>query len=422
MVSYVTIHRDGGVQMASSRPRDSEHDPRVAEVLAAATTSSRLSRRNVLRAGLGTGAVAALMSACGTPGMRQDPAQCLSPDRSRADKTLVFSNWPLYIDEKKKRLPTLEEFERRSGVDVTYQTDINDNNQFFAKVRMQMGDCQPIERDIITMTDWMAAQMIDLGWIQPLDHQYLPNVDANLSDTLREPPWDPGRKFSVPWQSGLTGIAYNAKYTGKVGSFEELLTRDDLKGKVSLLREMGDTMGFLLKMVDKDPADFSADDFDEAIARLTEIVDSGHIRQFTGNDYTRPLAAGDIVACEAWSGDVIAMQYDNPDIKFVTPEEGLGLWSDNMMVPNKAKHQRNAEKLINYYYEPEVAAKVAAWVNYICPVQGAQEAMEKIDPSLVDNPLIFPAPADLEKTFEFMSMPAGTRRGYEKLFNRAIGA
>ncbi len=149
-------------------------------------------------------------------------------------------------------------------------------------------------------------------------------------------------------------------------------------------------MGFMLKVVGANPSKFTQDQWGNAMDRLRETVAAGQVRAFTGNEYIQDLAAGNIVACEAWSGDVIQLQFDNPDIKFVTPEEGLSLWSDNMLVPNLATHQANAEEWINYYYEPEPAAKLAAWVNYICPVEGARQEMEKIDPSLVDNKLIFP--------------------------------
>jgi spermidine/putrescine transport system substrate-binding protein len=250
----------------------------------------------------------------------------------------------------------------------------------------------------------------------------MPNVEANLLPSLQSPPWDPGRSYSVPWQSGFTGLAYNAKYTGEVGSFEELLSRADLKGKVSLLSEMGDTMGFLLKMVGADPTDFSDDEFGQALDRLEQAVGSGQIRRFTGNDYIRDLNAGNIVAAEAWSGDVMVMQDGNPDIKWVAPEEGLGLWSDNMLVPNKASHKANAEMLMNHYYDPEVAARLAAWVWYVSPVEGAREAMEKVDPSLVDQPLIFPDEEFLANTWSFMGLDEKTRTTYEKDFAQVIGA
>jgi spermidine/putrescine transport system substrate-binding protein len=400
-------------------------DRAALEALLHRTRGSSLSRRGLLRgaslSALAVG-VPSLLSACGTESQVQSSDSCVSKDLSSTEKERVFSNWPEYIDVQGKRMPTLEQFEKESGISVTYNTDINDNNEFFGKVKDQLGDCQPIGRDIITMTDWMAARMIGLGWVQKLDHGNLPNVQANLTAGLQSPNWDENRDYSVPWQSGVTGIAYNAKYTSEVRTFEELMTRPDLKGKVSLLSEMGDTMLFMLLLEGANPEDFTQEEWEGALGRLEGYVDSGQIRRFTGNDYIRDLNAGNISACEAWSGDVIAMQYDNPDIKWVVPEEGLSLWSDNMLVPNKADHKANAEKLMNYYYEPDVAATLAAWVNYICPVQGAQQAMEKIDPSLVDNPLIFPDEEFLSNAFGFMELDEKTRQSYDKDFARVIGA
>jgi spermidine/putrescine transport system substrate-binding protein len=384
-------------------------------------------RRAFLRgagvAGLAVGAPG-LLAACGTSGSKQSAKSCVSKDISATDKTLNFSNWPEYIDVTKngKKIPSLEKFMAQTGIKVTYNTDINDNDEFFAKVSNQLGDCQPIGRDIITMTDWMAARMLNLGWIQKLDHAKIPNVDANLISSLKSPGWDPKRDYTVPWQSGLTGIAYNAKYTGEVKSMKELITRSDLKGKVSMLTEMRDTMGFMLKITGSDPTDFTKDDWDNALDELKKAVAAGQFRRFTGNDYVDDLNAGNLVACEAWSGDVIAMQFDNPDIKWVVPEEGIAIWADNMMVPNKADHKANAEAMMNYYYEPEVAATVSAWVNYICPVQGAKEAMAKIDKSLVDNDLIFPSQEFLAKTFLFQELDEKTSRAYATDFTKAIGA
>ena len=219
------------------------------------------------------------------PSRPRKPAR--APTCPTEQKELIFSNWPLYIDEDGKKYPTLEDFEKETGIKVTYNTDVNDNNEFFAKVRNQLGACEPIGRDIFVLTDWMAARMVDLGWIQKLDHANMPNVEANLVDNLKSPDLGPRTAtYSVPWQSGLTGIAYNAKYTGEVASFEELVTRADLKGKIRLLSEMGDTMGFMLKLVGADPDDFDDDEWDEALDRMEEIVASGQVRQFTGNDYT----------------------------------------------------------------------------------------------------------------------------------------
>ncbi|ANH38995.1 Spermidine/putrescine-binding periplasmic protein precursor [Nocardioides dokdonensis FR1436] len=382
-------------------------------------------RRSLLR-GASLSALAlgvpGLLAACGTDSQVQTSDSCTSEDLSGTEKALVFSNWPEYIDRKGKKIPTLAEFETTSGISVTYNTDINDNTEFFGKVKDQLGGCEPVGRDIITMTDWMAARMVGLGWVQELDKSAMPNVEANLKPDLRSPTWDPERDYSVPWQSGLTGIAYNAKYTDEVGSFEELMTRGDLKGKISLLSEMGDTMLFMLLLEGANPEEFTSEEWSGALGRLEGYVGSGQVRRFTGNDYIRDLNAGNVVACEAWSGDVIAMQYDNPDIKWVVPEEGLSLWSDNMLVPNRADHKANAEAMMDFYYQPEIAAKLAAWVNYICPVEGAQQAMEKVDPSLVDNPLIFPGDDFLAGAYGFMELDESTRQQYDKDFARVIGA
>jgi spermidine/putrescine transport system substrate-binding protein len=392
-----------------------------------------LSRRGFLRGagltGLGLG-VPGLLSACGTEAAKQTADSCVSKDLSPSEKSLHFSNWPLYIDEKKVKqggkkvtvYPSLQGFEKETGIKVDYVTDVNDNSEFFGIVRNQLADCQPTGRDIMTLTDWMAARMVSLGWLQKLDKGNLPNVESNLVSTLKSPSWDKNRDYSVPWQSGLTGIAYNAKLTKEVRSFDELLTRPDLKGKVSLLSEMHDTMLFMLLLEGADPEDFTDDEFSNAIDRLSKATDAGQIRAFTGNEYAQDLVKGNVVACEAWSGDVIQLQFDNPDIKFVAPEEGLALWSDNMLVPNRASHKTNAEMLMNYYYEPEVAATVAAWVNYICPVDGAKEAMEKIDDSLVDNQLIFPTDETLSNAKDFMGLDQKTEQKYQKQFASVIGA
>ena len=392
-----------------------------------------LSRRGFMRgaglAGLAAGAPS-FLAGCGTDAAQQTTESCVSKDISDTEKMLHFSNWPLYIDQAKQKqgdkkvtvFPTLQEFQKTSGIEVEYVADVNSNSEFFGIVRNQLADCQSTGRDMFALTDYMAARMIDLGWIQKLDKANMPNVEANLAESLRSPSWDPNRDYSVPWQSGLTGIAYNSELTGEVRSFEELLTRSDLKGKVSLLDEMHDTMIFLLLMEGSDPGDFTADEYGAAIDRLTEVVDSGHIRAFTGNEYAQDLAKGNVVACEAWSGDVIQLQFDNPKIKFVAPEEGLSIWSDNMIVPNKADHKANAEAWMDFYYDPQNAAELAAWVNYICPVQGAQEAMEKLDPSLVDNQLIFPGEDLLAQTYSLMAMDSETEQDYQRQFASVTGA
>ncbi|WP_395694152.1 extracellular solute-binding protein [Nocardioides sp.] len=380
--------------------------------------SPGISRRGLLKGGgavafAGVSLAALKLPFFSTAGAQQDPATCRATDLSDSQKELIISNWPAYIDPRKKSDGTFQTFERETGITVHYTDDVNDNSEFYAKVRNQLGSCQPVDRDMMVLTDWMAARMIGLGWIQPLDKANVPNLQDNLIDPLRNRQWDKDLTFHAPWQTGLTGIAYNASKTGEVGSFEELLTRSDLKGRVTLLSEMRDTMGFMLKVTGAEPEQFTDDEWQVALDELKKVVRGGQIRAFTGNEYTQDLAAGNILACEAWSGDVIQLQFDNPDIKFVAPEEGLSLWSDNMLIPNLATHKANAEKWINYYYEPAVAAKLAAYVNYICPVKGAQQEMEKIDPSLVDNQLIFPDDETLSVTFDFMPLDDQQQIEYE---------
>jgi spermidine/putrescine transport system substrate-binding protein len=354
-----------------------------------------------------------------TPDRKQDPTTCQATDVSARDKKLVVSNWPEYIDQDDKDYKsTLTVFQQQTGIDVTYVADVNDNVEFFSKVVNQLGACQSTKRDMFMLTDWMAARMIQMGWIQKLDKSKVPNLDKNLISSLQGVGWDPKREYSAPWQSGFTGIAYNKSLVPEVRTMDELLTRADLRGKVTMLTEMRDTMGLMLLSDGKDPSRFTTSDWQHAIERIDKARKKGQIRAFTGNDYINDLSAGNIAACVAWSGDVAAAEDEN--LVFVKPEEGLMIWSDNMIIPNLATHQANAEKWIDYYYDPAVAAKLAAYVWYVCPVQGAQAAMEKVDPTLVDNPLIFPTKEFLDATHSFMALDESTMRQYEGEFNDVI--
>ncbi|MFG3421132.1 extracellular solute-binding protein [Micromonospora sp. NPDC048063] len=387
-----------------------------------------LTRRGLLTGTLGSAALLAAggsLAGCGTKAATQTEAGCVSEDLSATEKKLAFSNWPQYMDVDEKdesKRPTLDAFVAQSGIQVAYTEDVNDNNEFFGKVQNQLAGCQGTGRDVMVLTDWMAARMIRLGWIQKLDKSKLPNVEANLLPSLRNRSFDAENQLAIPWQSGLAGLAYNGKVTKEIRTVDELLTRPDLKGKVTALSEMRDTMGLLLQSNGHDPANFTGPQFDDALNKLKKAVDSGQIRRFTGNDYAPDLAKGDIAACIGWSGDVIQLGFEDDKVKFVVPESGVMLWSDNVLVPNKATHKGNAEQIINYYYDPAVAAKLAAFVNYICPVQGAKAEMEKIDPELAANPLIFPDDTMLSKSKVFMALDEKQEREYESKFQQVIGA
>ncbi|WNM24137.1 spermidine/putrescine ABC transporter substrate-binding protein [Demequina capsici] len=345
---------------------------------------------------------------------------CVTTDLSDTEAKLNVSNWPEYIDEDDgDYVSTLTQFQKDTGISVTYTPDVNDNVEFFSKVRNQLGACQPTGRDLFVLTDWMAARMIDAGWIQKLDKANVPNLDKNLISSLQGVGWDPNRDYSAPWQSGFSGIAYNKSLVGEVGSVAELLTRADLKGKVTMLTEMRDTMGLLLLADGADPSNFTDDEWGNAIDKLSKARTDGQIRAFTGNEYINDLAAGNIAACVAWSGDVAAAEDEN--LVFLPPEEGMMIWADNMLIPVQGQHKKNAEKWIDYYYDPVVAAKLAAYVWYVCPVEGAQAEMENIDPTLVDNPLIFPTADYLAQTHSFMALDEAKASQYEKDFADVTG-
>ncbi len=361
-----------------------------------------------------------LLSACGTGGAEVDQDECVSDDKSSSEKDINFSNWIGYVDPvKAKDTSTLEKFEKESGIAVDYVADINDNETFFAKLSPQLQSCKATGRDIFVLTDWMAAKMIDLGWIQKLDHSNMPNVDANLIEFLKSPSWDPERDYSVPWQSGMTGICYNSELTDPVESFEALLTRPDLKGKIELLTEMRDTMGFMLLLQDSDPEDFTDTEFADAISALDGFVQNGQIRKFAGNSYIDDMKSGDIVACEAWSGDVINLLGGDP-YKWVPPSEGFSLWTDNMLVPNMAAHKTNAEELMNFYYDPVNAAKLAAWNYYFCPVAGAQEEIGQFDPAATESSFIFLDDATLETGWQFKTLDDKQQSDYAAQFQSVM--
>ncbi|GGO93656.1 polyamine ABC transporter substrate-binding protein [Wenjunlia tyrosinilytica] len=386
-----------------------------------------LSRRSLMRAAAG-GAGALALAGCGVPPAYVPPGERAAPDRSKREHRLDFANWPLYIDvaEGNEQVrPTLREFTRRTGISVKYVEEINDNDEFFGKVSPALQNGQPLDRDIIVPSDWMGARYVKLGWVQRLDSARLGNVRANLDPLLRDPPFDPGRHHSVPWQSGITGIAYNRKRLGREIRSVSDLWADDLRGRVTLFSAMDEAPALLLMGRGADSRAFTADQYYDMVDEVRRLVAKKHIRRFTGNDYTKDLASGDVLACQAWSGDVIQLQADNEDIEFVVPEEGGELWSDSLMVPNKAAHKANAEALMNYYYEPEVAARLAAWVNYVCPVPAARDVLasskDKDTAALAEDPLIFPT-ASMRRRLQVMrDITPEERPGFSSAWNKVVG-
>jgi len=376
------------------------------------------------RAAVGGAALSlpALIAACGGGGgiaAQTGSGGSSTEVKQQLADTLVFANWPLYIDQKGKKRPTLDEFTAQTGVSVRYIEEVNDNEEWFGKYQAQLAQGQDIGRDLTVLTDWMAARMVRLGYVQKKDKSAIPN-EANLVSTLQHPTWDPNRDYSMPWQSGMTGIAYNKKETGPVTSIEQLLTDSNLKGKVTCLTEMPDCMGLIMQSNGDDPTKVDPAAFDKAIGTLQDAVDSGQIRRFTGNDYGDDLSSGNVAAAMAWSGDVVQLQLDNPDLEFVLPDGGGMIWTDNMLIPTGGD-VFTASTYMNFVYDPKIAAEIEDWVNYICPVEGAKEELLKIDPGVAKNPLIFPT-EDMLANVKSFDPEAADNPDYKEKFQAVTGA
>jgi len=403
-------------------------DPRVRALVAQAarSRSAGLSRRQFLAGALGTVGTGALLAACGTGGSPSATASRTGAvDVSATDKTVRWANWTLYLDQNADGTgyPTLDAFEAKTGIKVTYAEDIEDNDSFYGKVSGQLANGQDIGYDLIVLTDWMAARMIRMGYTQELDKAAVPNA-KNILPNLANVDFDPGRTHSLTWQSGFGGLAWaKDKVPAGLKTLSDLWA-PELAGRVEVLSEMRDTIGLIMLDQGVDVSgSWGGDEFNAALEVLKAKIASGHVRQVRGNSYTQDLVSGDAIAVIGWSGDITTLNAENGDrFEFGLPDAGGTLWSDNIMIPIGSGHRANAEKVIDYYYDPEVAAQVAAWVNYITPVEGAQKAMEAINPALVDNQLIFPNAETLAKTHVFRTLTPDEETTYNKAFLDVIGA
>jgi spermidine/putrescine transport system substrate-binding protein len=385
-----------------------------------------ISRRRLLRRGaagaLGASALS-FLAACGSEtgggGDGDGETEAKTIAKGEISDALYFANWPLYIEEDRG---TLKEFEQEYGTKVKYVEEINDNVEFFGKVRQQYDRGDSGGRDIHVVSDWMAARMIRLGYVQKFDKSELPNATSNLIARLKSPPFDPKRDFSMAWQSGLGGIIYRKDKVKREPRSVDDLFDPDYKGKVTMLTEMRDTVGVVAASLGYDPEKASVDEFLEAIDKIGEAADSGQIRGFTGNEYTKDITKGDSWLLIGWSGDAVQLKVDNPNIEFVVPETGAHLWTDNMQIPVGAPAAYTAQKMIDFVYRPEVQADIAEYVNYICPVEGVKEILAKRDPAIAENQLIFPDEAFLENTFIFRGLDPEEEREVDEAFQQVIGA
>jgi len=392
-------------------------DPMIRRLVQQAR-QSQVSRRALLSTG-GAAAATLALAACSTGGAAKPTA---APDESDSDKSLNWANWAAYIDEADDgSYPTLERFEQETGISVKYMIDVDDNNSYYGKVKDQLALGQDIGADTVCLTDWMAGRWIKFGYTQELDHANIPNI-SNLLPTLQEPDFDPGRANSLPWQGGFAGICWNKeKLPDGIRSVNDLWS-PELKGRVGVLSEMRDTIGLIMLQEGIDiSGDFSDEEFSRAVEIFRTHVESGQIRNVKGNSYLEDLTNEDTLAAIVWSGDITVINAEAGDKwEFMIPEGGGTIWNDNFVVPIGSSRKTNAETLMNYYYEPEVAAEVAAWVNFITPVAGAKEAMQAIDPELAENQLIFPDEETLATVKAFRTLTSEQEQKYGAEFQSVL--
>lgn len=408
--------------------RPAPADPVVREIVRAQLAQrSQVSRRSVLQTGAGVAGMGALLAACGTAGTPSGEGTSGGgvQDNSENDPTVNWANWTLYLDydDQTQSYPTLDAFTEETGITVNYAEDIEDNDSYFGRIQGQLANGQDIGQDIVTLTDWMAARMIRLGYTQQLDKANIPNWE-NILPGLRDVSFDPGREHSLTWQSGFAGLAWNKQAVPDGLRTVSDLWNPDLAGRVQVLSEMRDTVGLIMldQGVDISSDDWGDDEFFAALEVIDEQISSGQIRQVRGNSYAEDLVSGNALAVIGWSGDITVLNFENGDNwEFVLPEAGGTLWSDNLMVPVGSPRKTNAERLMNYYYEPAVAAEVAAYVNYICPVEGAYEEMLSIDPELAEDQLIFPNDETLARAYGFRALTPEEETRYNTEFQSVIG-
>jgi spermidine/putrescine transport system substrate-binding protein len=388
-------------------------------------TMRRLSRRDLFRsAGIGVGAlsIGAILAACGgtsggagggggaTGGTGGGGGSGIDWNAA-PNGTLNFANWPLYIDKKKVNgvvtYPTLEQFSADTGIDVKYREAISSNPEFFGKIQPQLAAGQSTGWDLIVITNGDTLnQLLRLNYLIELPADKRPNFDANASVAVKDPAYDPGNTFTMAWQSGLTGIGWDPVQVKALRpSKPEITSVMDLfdpafKGKVGMFGDNADLPGLVMVGMGIAPETSTPADWQAAADMLQKQKDDGIVRQFFTQNYTSALQNGDVALTMAWSGDIfqLNLEGDANGLQFCIPSEGVIIWTDNMCIPVGADNPVDAITYMDYVYQPEIQAKIEAYVNYICPVPAAKDV---IDPSLADSPLIFPTEADLANTHTY---------------------
>ena len=386
--------------------------------------------------------IALVLSACGIDASGSADASAPGGEAvggGEPSGVLNFTNWPLYIDQDDDgNSPTIQQFEEETGIDVTYSEAIEDNTSFFGTIQPQLEGGQDPGHDIIVVTDWMIGNMIELGYLEPIDvERDVPNFVEHAADKYQDRSYDPGNQYSVPWQSGITGIGYNpALVDEEITSLAQLFDPEFVQkycGQIGMFSEMRDTLSLALLYNGVTPAEATIEDVEAAQEVLLEQAEC--VRGYYGNEYAQGLADGSLAITMAWSGDVFQLQFDNPDLQFVVPDEGGILWTDNMAIPKGAEHPNDALAMMNYVYQPEVAAQIAEWVNYITAVPGAQEiVLQHADEAeaegdtetaeylraVAESPLVFPTEEMLSRLYSYKVLDEEEEREWAELFQEVV--
>jgi spermidine/putrescine transport system substrate-binding protein len=390
-----------------------------ATFLAACTGRTGASTAPTSAASSGAGASAAA-SVAPAPSAEATPKVVSGP--------LKFANWPAYIDlgdadaYTPGASPTLEDFKKEFKVDVDYEEKIGDNSTFIETIKPALVGKLATGWDIVVLTDWMAAKLVVNGWAEKIDQTNVPNCTANIRDALKNSSWDATQDYHYPWQSGMTGVGFNAK-TLKDNNIAEPTKIADLwnipPDKMTFLSEARDTFGLvLLKLgVNADGATVTADQLQQAADAIQPLVDGG--LRFTGNEYLQDFGQKKVWAAFVWSGDLASSGGD--DDKFIFPEEGTLIWTDNMMIPKGAANKYTAELMMNYVYDPKIAAQIANYVYYVSPVKGADEEIKKLDPDAAANPLLFPTPEVVAKQHSFQALSEEMEAKMNDLYSTLSG-
>lgn len=393
--------------------RDLLNDPAFLRGL----TMRRMSRRDLLRsAGVGAGALSlgAILAACGgtSSGGSGGGSGSSGIDWTAAPHgTLKFANWPLYIDKKKVNgqvtYPSLQQFTADTNIQVTYREAINSNPEFFGKIQPQLAAHQSTGWDLMVITNGDTLnQLLRLKYLVPLPKDKRPNFDANASDAVTDPSYDPGNEFTMAWQSGLTGIGWDPAQVAALRPSNPTITSvmdlfdPAFKGKVGMFGDNADLPNLVMVGMGIDPTTSTPDDWKAAADLLQKQKDNGIVRQFFTQNYTNALQNGDVAITMAWSGDIfqLNLEGDASGIQFTIPKEGVVIWTDNMCIPVGAENPVDAITYMDYVYQPKIQAEIEAYVNYICPVPSAAK---DIDPSLAHSKLIFPTATDLAKAYTY---------------------